>query len=250
MAEITFGSKFGRDLFLTVRLLRLQSVLEIGSFDGDGSTQVFIRALQPFARKKLVCLELRDDRFGNLQHNTASHDWVEPMHASTVSWEAFTNRDFDRDVWPHYQSGDLELHDRVKGWWEDDVRIIRQSTQPGYLESNTDYFDGVFIDGGEFSGYDEFRLLRGRTHCFMLDDAFKVFKTRKVYQELAADPAWRLIRQNKNDRNGTAIFCRADKLPAALSRLSRSLSGYLSFQVALWRDALVSRMARHRLSRQ
>jgi hypothetical protein len=244
MAEITLGSKFGRDLFLTVRLLRLQSVLEIGSFDGDGSTQVFIRAMQPLARKRLVCLELRDDRFGNLRRNTVSHNWVEPVHASTVSWDAFTNRDFDRDVWPHYQSGDLALHDRVKGWWEDDVSIIQQSKKPGYLESNSDYFDGVFIDGGEFSGYDEFRLLRGRTHCFLLDDAFKVFKTRKVYQELAADPAWQLIRQNKNDRNGTAIFCRCDKMPSAARRLARSPVARWAYQTMRWQDALHSRMAR------
>lgn len=214
MAEVILRSEFGRAMFMAVRVLHLRSLLEIGSFDGDGSTQVLISALKSFREKRLVCLELRRERYAKLKENTSAYPWVESHCAPSISWEDFTLRDFDQDIWPHFASSDPEIYLRVKGWWVEDTELVKSSQAAGYLESTTEEFDGVLIDGGEFSGYDEFRLLRQRAKCFLLDDVFKVFKNRRVFAELSDDPAWRLFYVNRDDRNGTAIFCRSDCMPA------------------------------------
>jgi len=236
MAEIILNSEFGRAIFLTVRTLHLRSVLEIGSYDGDGSTQVLIESLLPFKQKRLVCLEMRSERHANLCANTKAWNWVEANCAPSVSWESFSCRDFETDVWPGFHSEDPELHQTVKGWWEEDVRMLRESEREAFLDTNEESFDGVLIDGGEFSGYDEFRLLRDKTKCFILDDVFKVFKNRKVYESLRSDPEWACIQENREERNGTAIFCRKDFLPPAWLRGFRK-----GMALIAWRFAITER---------
>lgn len=234
MAELVLRNEFGRVLFTTVRALRLQSILEIGSFDGDGSTQVFISAMKPLRIKRLVCLELRPDRYVRLRANTEEHPWVQAVCAPSVSWAEFSLRDFDRDIWPEYTGSGQGTYETVKKWWEEDTALIGSATSEGFLSSATERFDGVFIDGGEFSGYDEFRLLRGRTKCFMLDDVFSAFKNRKVFDELQADRDWCLLYANRSDRNGTAVFCRRDAMPGNFRLFLRKAKATLEYAYT-WR---------------
>jgi len=236
MAELVLKNEFGRVLFTTVRALGLRSILEIGSFDGDGSTQVFISALRPFRGKRLVCLELRRERHANLRANTKAFSWVEAHCAPSISWSTFSLRDFDQDIWPHYGGADPETYKMVRRWWEEDTALIRSAAGEGFLESSAEGFDGVFIDGGEFSGFDEFRLLRARTKCFMLDDVFGAFKNRRVFQELEKDRNWILLYANQTDRNGTAVFCRRDCMPNKIGFILKKAKAALEYSYT-WRFA-------------
>ncbi len=47
MPEVTLKDSFGKAIFSTIRKFQFRSCLELGSFDGDGSTQVLIRAASP-----------------------------------------------------------------------------------------------------------------------------------------------------------------------------------------------------------
>jgi hypothetical protein len=64
----------------------------------------------------------------------------------------------------------------------------------------------VLIDGGEFCGYDEYRKVKYRTKCIMLDDCHRSFKTTRVRKELMVDSDWRLEWEDVYRRNGAAIF--------------------------------------------
>jgi hypothetical protein len=44
MAEITLNDEFGRAIVLTIQRLSIQSMIEIGSWDGTGSTAVIVSA--------------------------------------------------------------------------------------------------------------------------------------------------------------------------------------------------------------
>lgn len=186
MAEVVLHSGFAKAVFLAVRVFRLRNVLEIGSYDGDGSTQVLIAAMRWLHPKRLVCLEMREDRHANLRKNTAAFPWVEPVCASTISWNSFSNRDFETDVLPHLGELSEAAIARRKSFWESDVRLIKEAPA-GHLEATSEAFDGVLIDGGAYSAFDEFRLLRDRCRCFMLDDVFRGFKNKKVFDTLVTD---------------------------------------------------------------
>jgi len=241
MPEITLHSGFGRAMFRTIRAFSLRRILEIGSFDGDGSTQVLAVALAPLESPDLTCLEMREDRFSNLLRNTAHLPWVKAVRASSVGWGSFTARDFDKDIWPSFGSQPKDFYDRVKSWWVDDVRHIKAETR-GFLDQSDAGFDAALIDGGEFSGFDEFRLLKDRVDCFFLDDVFHAFKNRKVYEALHIDADWHAVFIDRSERNGTAIFVRKARLGNRIQHRFREARGWTDLFLLL-ATAKLRRMA-------
>lgn len=206
MAEITPQDAFGVAMKNCIQRYAVQKILEIGAFDGDGSTQVLAQALaEKKGEKILVSLEEKPERFKNLVANTRTYPFVRAVQASSLGWNSFTLRDFEKDVWSSSFNGLRYPKEQVRGWHAEDLASISQVDR-GFLEDSAEAWDAVLIDGGEFFGWDEFRLLRSRTRCFFLDDAFQAFKTFRVRLELSNDPDWRLVWSDARLRNGAAIF--------------------------------------------
>lgn len=207
-AEISTGDPFGRAIVQTIREHAYESVLEIGSMDGLGSTQVFIEALRHAGDPRLVCLETDPERFRHLAWVVREHAWVVPLRQPSISAASLTPRDFDRDVWESPHNHLRYPRDLVATWWDETLDQMR-SGEAGFLETNFDTFDVILIDGGEFTGYDDYRLAKGRCRCLMLDDVHHAYKCARAHAELAADSAWRLHWQSPHVRNGASIWLRA-----------------------------------------
>jgi hypothetical protein len=206
MAEITDRDPFGAAIAKCIHDYPIQKVLEIGAFDGDGSTQVLARALAAKKGEKvLVSLEEKPERFQNLVTNTARYTFVRPVQESSLGWNSFSARDFEKDVWNSSFNGLRYSKEQVAEWHAEDMVRIQQLSR-GFLEESNEEWDAVLIDGGEFIGWDEFRLLRSHSRCFFLDDAFHAFKTFRVRVELSQDPDWRLVWADPHLRNGAAIY--------------------------------------------
>jgi len=206
MAEITLQDDFGVAMKNCIQGYAIQKILEIGAFDGDGSTQVLAQALAAKKGEKvLVSLEEKPERFKNLVANTRDYPFVRAVQASSLGWNSFSARDFEKDVWSSPFHGLRYSKEQVAGWHAEDMVRIQQLSR-GFLEDSTEEWDAVLIDGSEFIGWDEFRLLRSRSRCFFLDDAFHAFKTFRVRVELSQDPDWRLVWADPHLRNGAAIY--------------------------------------------
>ena len=66
MAEITTSDAFGVAMGKCIKRYSIRKILEIGAFDGDGSTQVLARALAAKKGEKvLVSLKEKLERFHN-----------------------------------------------------------------------------------------------------------------------------------------------------------------------------------------
>ena len=206
-AEITAADPFGQAIIRTVRAYGFESVLEIGSFDGLGSTQVFLEALRHAADPRLVCLETDPTRYRQLLLHTAGHAWVRCLCQPSISLASLTPQDFERDVWESPYNRLFYPHDLVESWWLNTLAYYRRG-ESGYLETTADTFDVVLVDGDEFSGYDDYRLAKDRCRCLMLDDVFHAYKCNRAHAELATDPAWRLEWSSPTVRNGAAIWVR------------------------------------------
>jgi hypothetical protein len=208
MPEVTSSDPFGAAIARTIARYRIYSVLEIGAFDGDGSTLVLAGALsRKNAPVSLTSLEYNPERFVNLQRNSARYGFVHPVRASSIGRRSFSAWDFERDVWNTPFNGLRYPKEQVQKWHAEDVVLIN-GIERGYLEACEDRWDAVLIDGGEFTGYDEFRLVKDRTSCLMLDDSFAAFKTNRVRVDLLTLPGWKLIWFDPAVRNGAAIFVR------------------------------------------
>lgn len=221
MPEISINDPFGLSIIKCIRQFCIKKVLEIGAFNGDGSTQVLIRALESKrSEATLFTLEERPDRFEKLLVNIQGRSWIHPLLMSSIGWESFTARDFETDVWSSPYHGFRYPKEQVAIWHADDLARIRQIPS-GFLEGSRHTWDAVLIDGGEFFGWDEFRLLRSCTRCFFLDDAFHAFKTFRVQKVLEEDPDWRLFWADARLRNGAAIY-----VHQTLPRESRFFGGF------------------------
>jgi hypothetical protein len=206
MGEINASDRFGQAIIKTVKDFSLQNILEIGSWDGTGSTQCFIEALKYCPKPRLTCLEVHVDRFADLKRNVALYPWVLPFNESSISLKSFLHPTFE-SVWNSPYNRINSTPEIVSGWYAQDYERLK-NTQIGFLERTHELYDGVLIDGSEFTGYSEFQLLKNRTNVFFLDDYYNAFKTRQVAAELAKDPEWQIIDGDRFCRQGFAILAR------------------------------------------
>jgi hypothetical protein len=92
----------------------------------------------------------------------------------------------------------------VRQWWDE------QPEGSGYLDSlTTETWDAALIDGCEFCGWDDFRMLRDRVRVLMLDDVFRAYKCAGVHEFLRRQWAWQCIWSSEFVRNGASIWVRA-----------------------------------------
>lgn len=190
----------------------IESVLEIGSSSGDGSTEAFVMGLQenPY-HPKLYCLEVSKNRFAQLKQRYKDSSFVNCYNASSVSISDFPS---EREIELFYRWIPSALNDypleKVLAWLSQDIEYISSSGVPQNgiqrikQENGIEYFGMVLIDGSEFTGLAELNEVYGATHI-ILDD-INGFKNRNNYQLLKEDPNYQLVHDNWDLRNGFAVF--------------------------------------------
>lgn len=215
MAEITKNDFFGSSIIEVVKNLGLRRVLEIGSWDGTGSTSCFIEGMENLSDKSLTCLEINKDRFESLVRNTQKYDWIKCYNESSISYNSLVYKDFNK-IWDSPYNG-LPRHfnpkNVVESWFDADVVKLKE-VSVGFLERDNSFYDGALIDGSEFTGYSEFLLLKDRVNVFFLDDVFHAFKTKEVADVLLKDPEWEYVQYSQNVRNGFMILKRKNFINA------------------------------------
>lgn len=190
----------------------LATILEIGSSSGDGSTEAFVRGIaQNNYKPTLFCMELSRPRFQALQQRYQHLPYVRCYNVSSVPLEAFPQED---EVKKFMSSIRTNLNqygmNTVIGWLRQDIAYVAAAGVPSHgieiikRENGIKDFDMVLIDGSEFTGMAEFRLIYGAR--FILLDDINAFKNYNNYKSLLADPAYELIEENIHLRNGYAIF--------------------------------------------
>lgn len=192
----------------------VSTILEIGSSSGDGSTEAFMRGMQKNPNKPtLFCMELSKPRFLALKKCYKNYPTIKCYNVSSVPLEYFPSES-------HVQSfmntthTNLNMYGQkeVLRWLRQDIEYVKAADVPQNgielikEENNIKYFDMVLIDGSEFTGKAEFQLIYGARYI-LLDD-INAFKNYDNYNQLLADPNYKLLEENKILRNGYAIFKR------------------------------------------
>jgi hypothetical protein len=206
MPEITLDDEFGRAIVETIRRCNVQSVIEIGSWDGTGSTAVIVSALRDMPDPRLVCVEPDIHRHAELQRVVAGLPWVTTVCSRSVSRAAMTPKTFE-DVWNSPHNNTPYPEQLVRKWWEE--MPADRPCDRGYLETlTTERWDAALIDGCEFAGWDDYRLLKDRVRVLMLDDVFSAYKCSQAHADLGRDPAWLCLWCSAFARNGSSIWVR------------------------------------------
>lgn len=210
------------ELYHAIRLIAgepwVENMLEIGSSSGLGSTQAFLEGMKNNL-SMLYCLEMSKVRFNELVKNVGGHERVRCLNASTISHKQFPHEEdvvwFYRNVPSNLNNYSLE---KVLEWLRQDRGYVEgHGWKLGPTDWGLEYikrefrireFDVVLIDGSEFTGYTEYKILDG-AGVFILDDICS-YKNYFTYQDLVKHPSYRLELEDKKLRAGFAVFRRVE----------------------------------------
>ena len=214
----------------------IQTVLEIGSSSGGGSTEAFVTGLRNNSKKpKLFCMEVSKTRFAELK-NRYKNDWfVRCYNVSSVCLEQFPKKEEVIDFY-HNTQNNLRLYplEQVLGWLDQDIEYVINSgvadngIKKIKQENNIEFFDLVLIDGSEFTGTAELDEVYGAKYI-LLDD-ITTFKNNSNFNRLLEDSDYTLIVCNSNTRNGYAIFKHKTVQPTAYTSIQsavEAIEGYM-----------------------
>jgi hypothetical protein len=162
--------------------------LEIGSWNGRGSTICFAAGLHDRIGVTFYSLEINTSRVAESRQFWTPFPVVNIRHGRILS------------ELPDIHSVHSDI---VENWHSDDEFHFRSAP---FIDV-TDYKpEVVLLDGGEYLTYFEYQQLKPYAQVFLLDDTC-VPKCKRIVEELEKDAEWSLI-ECGDDRNGWAVFQR------------------------------------------
>ncbi len=192
----------------------VSTILEIGSSSGDGSTEAFVKGISKNPHHPvLFCMELSKPRFTALKQRYKHLSCVRCYNVSSIPLESFPQAS-DVRSFLNTTKTNLNMYgeERVIGWLKQDIEYVKSANRPQNgieivkAENGIENFDIVLIDGSEFTGMAEFKLIYGAK--FILLDDINAFKNYNNYHQLLEDPNYELVEKNDQLRNSYAIVKR------------------------------------------
>lgn len=192
--QILPESLFGKWIKKIITEEKPKTILEIGTWKGLGSTKVIIDSIiSTDSEIKFISLESNKKFFDIAKTNLKSFlDYVDLIYGRVVE-----KNDVERFV------SDNVLTEEMKVWLKNDLNDY--SLSENVLNRIPDNIDFLLLDGGEFSTYIEWNILKNRSKIVLLDDTL-VLKCKKIREELLNDDNYELIVDCLTDRHGFSIF--------------------------------------------
>ena len=207
------------DFYRTIEQLSaaadIQTVVEIGSSSGHGSTEALVQGLQRNPRgPTLFCIEISRARYARLRARYASQPFVKGYNVSSVPVEDFVSAEEVSAAYSRLPAlrNQASLREVLK-WLEWNKSYVRRSGVRSdglrFIKQQHDIgtFDMVLIDGSEFTGRAELDETYGAK--FILLDDIRTLKNEFNYERLLADARYALVKENLALRNGYAVFERS-----------------------------------------
>lgn len=215
--EVRNGDPLFKLIVDSIKINKPESILEIGSANGLGSTQAFIKGIKEseiIEKCTLYCIEAEFNRFYELSANTEPYKFIVNINASSVPLNQYmTPDDIDNFMSNHNTEFNIIKYfnpETVKQWLRDEIEMIKNNniSLKGIhraIELNrSDVFDIVFIDGSAFTGVADFKKIYG-SNLIIMDDVLDI-KCWEPMRLLDGDKSYNVIEKNFNYRNGYAAF--------------------------------------------
>ncbi len=189
------SDEFAADIEIIAAMAEYRSYLEIGTWNGRGSTMAFRRG---FHRRN------DDYVFYSLECNADKCRDAQKLHADNPRMHILNEVVWNEEPADFYQVFPQCLQNKMLKHWNE-VDLANMKKCPVFLARPDlpEMFDVLLLDGGEFTTYFEFKMLKDRCRLLLLDDT-NVDKCRLIVQELKADPTWKIVKEVKV-RNGYLI---------------------------------------------
>lgn len=177
---------------------RIQTIVEIGTWNGLGSTKMILDLIKNHSQNiSFFSIESNYTCFKVANKNLKSHkDNINLLLGRVHDLDDLEYVTKDEII--NYGYGDKEYQ-----WWIQDLKAYRKITNvKNQLPQNIDI---LFLDGGEFSTYADFKQLYKKSNYIILDDT-KTFKQHHVLEFISNHKDNFLEIFSTNQRNGYKIF--------------------------------------------
>ena len=195
VGQIGPGDEIGRWLELLASLSSVTTIVEIGTWNGLGSSLQIAKGVQKGSQgnnlaKQVVGVEVNLQMWKRASKNLQRFEFFKVVHGSIVEASALDS---------------FNLSDLEKGWFAQDFKCIESS--PLVISQIPTSIDLLILDGGEFSTYSEFEILKHRTSKWLVLDDTNLRKCKKVLHQAINEDGFSLVFQSQ-ERNGVAVLSR------------------------------------------
>lgn len=198
IGQISLETQFGKRIYDYAKNTQYKNILEIGTWNGLGSTRCFVEGLLTRVDNyNFYSLECNSDKSMLARKN------YENIKNVYILNEVILNNmpDDIYTIFPEIQTNSDYLY-----WNSIDFNNMKDKKLFLERDELPEYFDILLLDGGEFTTYYEFQILKNKCKILMLDDT-NVPKCKLIVQEIKSNlDKWEIIEEN-NERNGFFI-CR------------------------------------------
>lgn len=196
--QITPSSQAGRLIIETLKTHSPNFVLDIGTWNGLGSTLCCLMGLQGNTTSRLLSVESNREKNEIAKKNCAP--FLTVNLSAKLLWGTLLQESDMADIDTVFpQLSDPEF----KRWHTIDVANMNQA--PYLLDLVPEAIDFALFDGGEFTTYYEFKKLFSRCTKFIALDDTNTAKCALIRSQLQADPLWNEVAYLP-ERNGFSLF--------------------------------------------
>jgi hypothetical protein len=199
--QINRGSTLGEMIYNLCLQEDINRIVEIGSWNGLGSTKCIYDAVSIKNSNYTVhSLECNHQFYNICLINYKNLPKLENFHfvyGTIISPDDNLNpsTNFDDKSFTQF-SREVQT-----GWYMEDFENCKIA--PNVLNLIPTEIDLLILDGGEFCGLAEFNKLKNRSKYFVLDDTLTI-KNNEVANIMRSDPEYRVL-IDSNERNGFLV---------------------------------------------
>lgn len=190
--QISGENEIGRWIELLSSLSECKTIVEIGTWNGLGSTKMILRGLRSkeTGDSRVIGFESNRKMYRVAKRNLRSNPCYELILGSIV---------YENEL------DTFNLSKVESGWIRSDIADLM--LVPYVFDSVPNEINLLILDGGEFSTFAEFTKLNSRVTDWIVLDDIKTRKCERILKELPTNGNWEIIFLS-NERNGTAVLKR------------------------------------------
>jgi len=194
LGQIHKNTDIGRWIYNISALSGIKNIVEIGTWNGAGSSKLIAEGVSSNHLKihscKVISLEINLTMAATASRRLKRYSFFKVLHGRIIE-----ENDFDKHLLVTYESD----------WIKQDIMNFRSC--PNVLSSIPDKIDLLILDGGEFTTFAEFEILKSRVTQFIIIDDTLTRKSRRVIEDVKASSEFQIV-YSSLERNGTAVLCR------------------------------------------
>ena len=209
--QINMDTTFGKNIYNICKQNDIMNIIEVGTWNGQGSTVCVMNAIINKPNSTLYSLESCQDKYNDALHFWKNYDTKNKLQMlkGVLHQNILTRKEIQEC------GGEV-----VEEWYiQESNNIVKSNIINLDCINNVDV---IILDGGEYSTLNDFNTLMQKTPSFIILDDVNSFKCKNIRAGLLNDTKWEVYCENLIERNGWSIFKKRTelcKIPVSIGEL-------------------------------